>query len=66
MSKQPENPPDFDRKKLPTEVKLKVVDCVLEREKGESWGIWEASRQIRDLCERVEAAKNYRQGIMGF
>jgi hypothetical protein len=29
----------------------------LEREKRESWEIWEASRQIRDLCVRVETAK---------
>jgi hypothetical protein len=56
----------FPFKKLLTEIQLKVIEVVLERHGGESWNVWESSRHVQSLCERIETARNICYGIEGF
>jgi len=56
----------FPFERLPTEIQLRIVECVLERKLGESWEIWDVSRKVRDLCVKVETGRNYKNNIMGF
>lgn len=44
----------FPFKRLPTQLQLLVVECVLKRGGKESRSIWSTSRSVRDLCKKVE------------
>ena len=47
----------FPFQKLPPKLQLRVVECVLDRGGRESWNIWETSRHVRDLCEKIQIGK---------
>lgn len=43
---------------LPTEIQLRVVECVLVRRGEAAWNIWATAGWVRDLCSRVQRSWN--------